>query len=162
MPHIRISARAIVFDGNNNLLLLNKYGGSQIDDGEFYVIPGGGVEDGETLKQAVVREVFEETGLDVSVGELVFVQELEPNGSTILHHSISHFFRCELTSGNKLAAKPELPDVDPISGATASPVWFPVGELTNINLLPKIGGNLQKYYESGSKQVFEPRYFVGS
>src|SRR5271157_2627794 len=36
----------------------------------LYTLPGGGVELGETLEQAVVREVREETGLDVEPVEL--------------------------------------------------------------------------------------------
>ena len=38
----------------------------------------GGIEEGETAKQAVVREVMEESGLTVKVGELVFSLEYEP------------------------------------------------------------------------------------
>lgn len=51
--HTRVSVRGIVI--NKDRILLNEFGG-----GKYYNIPGGGVEPGETVKQAVIREVFEE------------------------------------------------------------------------------------------------------
>ena len=65
---IRVSSRAIIF--NDDKVLLNCFG-----NGLYYNFPGGGIEEYETAKQAVAREVLEESGLTVDVGELVFSLE---------------------------------------------------------------------------------------
>lgn len=43
----------------------------------YWTFPGGGVNEGETLEQAVVREVKEETGLDVKVVRFLFEENYE-------------------------------------------------------------------------------------
>jgi len=40
-----------------------------------YTLPGGHIEVGETMKEAVIREVKEEVGLDVEVGDMLLMQE---------------------------------------------------------------------------------------
>lgn len=54
---------AIIHDDDGNLLMVKNIDG----DSYYWGIPGGAVEEGETLEQAVVREVKEETGFDVVV-----------------------------------------------------------------------------------------------
>ena len=39
---------------------------------EYYIVPGGGVEDGETVEEAAYREADEETGLEIELGELLW------------------------------------------------------------------------------------------
>lgn len=64
----RVGAYGILYRGNKILVqrhpLLKTYG-----------IPGGGVEIGESIHEALVREFKEETGFVVTVGELITVTE---------------------------------------------------------------------------------------
>lgn len=62
--HIRVDARGFVI--NDDKILFNEF-----VEGEYSNIPGGGVEPGETVKQAVAREILEEYGLSVNVGDLI-------------------------------------------------------------------------------------------
>lgn len=59
---------AIVYDGAGRLLLIRRGRPPQAGS---WSLPGGRIEAGETPEQAVVREIAEETGLDVVPGHLV-------------------------------------------------------------------------------------------
>jgi 8-oxo-dGTP pyrophosphatase MutT (NUDIX family) len=61
------SVTAVVLDDAGRLLLVHK------TDNNLWALPGGGVDPGESVSDAVVREVVEETGIDVVVGDLVGV-----------------------------------------------------------------------------------------
>ena len=65
-----IAARAIIIE-NGRLLVMrrNKYGS------EYFTLVGGRVNEGETTDQALVREVWEETGLTVTSARLVYIEE---------------------------------------------------------------------------------------
>jgi 8-oxo-dGTP pyrophosphatase MutT (NUDIX family) len=62
-----LGAFAVILDGDGRVLLVHRR------DLDLWNLPGGRVEPGETPWQAVVREVREETGLDVKVTRLAIV-----------------------------------------------------------------------------------------
>jgi 8-oxo-dGTP pyrophosphatase MutT (NUDIX family) len=72
-PSVRPAARILVLDPGGRVLL---FGARLVDpsvppgDVLFWYTPGGGVEDGESLRDTAVRELAEEIGLHVAAAEL--------------------------------------------------------------------------------------------
>jgi 8-oxo-dGTP pyrophosphatase MutT (NUDIX family) len=66
----RNSSKAIIVRDGKILLTVNSD-----DQGDFYLLPGGGQKHGETLHQTLKREVLEETGWTVTVKELLLVRD---------------------------------------------------------------------------------------
>lgn len=64
MPIVAISA--IIFDNQNNICCV-----LQTDDGGHWALPGGRMERGESPLETLKREVLEETGYLIEVGELI-------------------------------------------------------------------------------------------
>lgn len=61
MSRSEITSRAIITKGDEILLIHRRKNGE-----EYFVLPGGGIEDTETPEEAMEREVYEETGLKVT------------------------------------------------------------------------------------------------
>lgn len=64
----RASAKAVVLDPAGRVLLLHMRDPVEADLGQWWELPGGGPEPGESRVEAVVRELAEETGLVVPAG----------------------------------------------------------------------------------------------
>lgn len=75
------AARAIIIDGDKLLVMHRDKHGSQ-----YYTLVGGRVQETETPEQALVREVKEETGLEVTGARLVFTETFdEPYNSQFIY-----------------------------------------------------------------------------
>ncbi|MBM0066027.1 NUDIX domain-containing protein [Alkalicoccobacillus gibsonii] len=126
----RTRAGAIIL--KDQALLLIEY---QDEHGIHYNLPGGGVEPGESIKDAVKREVKEEACIDVSVGELITVYEYLPNLASFRYGDVASlqlFFLCEMDS-EQTPSLPNAPDPH-----QTDVVWAPLHSLQTIKLFPSI------------------------
>ncbi len=90
-PAIEVSAAIIFRDGK--LLIAQRHTASHL--GGLWEFPGGKREPGETSEQCLVREIREELGVEISVGELFEeVSHTYPEKSVHLK-----FFFCQVISG---------------------------------------------------------------
>jgi 8-oxo-dGTP diphosphatase len=107
-----VGVGGVVIEGGRTLLI--KRGGPPLEG--QWSIPGGMLELGETLKDGVHRELLEETGLTVRVGELVEVFErIFPDDSgRVRYHFVIHDFLCEVVGGEARAGS----DVTDVAWAT--------------------------------------------
>ena len=87
--HVRVTGVVVEEDC---ILLLNQDTGT----GRSWSLPGGKVEDGETLAAALVREMREETGLEVEPGRLLYVCDHVPGDGT---HVVHLTFEARRTGG---------------------------------------------------------------
>ena len=97
-----VGVAAVVIEDNRVVLVRR---GSPPAYGEWS-LPGGAVEPGETLEEAVVREVKEEIGLEVEVVELVAVLDrifLDPEGEVQFHYVLMDFL-CRRKGGRLRAS----------------------------------------------------------
>lgn len=130
------TARAVIFNDNDQLLMVERHKNGE----HYYVLPGGHVDKDETPEQAVVREVHEETGLDVEVEKLLYTST-----DDIAHHD-QRIFLCRYQGG-----EPELqPDSIEARAQEAGepqdwlPAWFTFDELRDKQVYPQA---LLKYLE---------------
>lgn len=76
----KVRATGVLIE-NNSLLLVKQ----KLSNNKEWSLPGGRVEAGETLEQALIREMKEETGLDVEPIRMLYVCDVEASGNTVLH-----------------------------------------------------------------------------
>ncbi|KAB7731772.1 NUDIX domain-containing protein [Rudanella paleaurantiibacter] len=130
------------------LLMHYRYG--EVD---VLALPGGNPDRGETLPQTVAREVQEELGLTVSVGEMVMAGEmlLMERADDVLHI----VFATRDVQGEPL--------LNPAETSALAIRWVAVSDLHTLNLYPNVGEAVQRWFASGGDLGYigriEQRYF---
>lgn len=104
---------------------------ARVRDGQrYFVVPGGGVEPGESLEQAAVREALEELGVHVALGPLAAVVERSERPQ--------HYFLATITGGTFGAGTgPEFAADMPPEKGTYRAAWLPLAALPRSDVRPR-------------------------
>jgi 8-oxo-dGTP diphosphatase len=130
-PRIRVSV--IVIEEGKILLVRHEKQGKT-----YWVLPGGGVDYGETVEQAAVRELKEETNLDIALEKLVFVDDFIPEDRH--RHVVDVYFTAKVVGGKlELGADSIMREVR----------YFPIEELSDLTFYPKIADKIVEAYRKG-------------
>ncbi len=114
-PGERVAVRCVVLDSENNIALCGT---------KYKLLPGGGVDVGETLEQAAVRECLEEIGCNVEIiKEIGIAEECR---SVIKRHQITHCFVA------RLIGEKGTPQTTQEDEQNMKVYWHPYGESLKI------------------------------
>lgn len=119
----RIRAVAIVID-EGRLLLMHRWRPEK----EYFVFPGGGVEPGESVEDAVIREICEEATLEIKIGKLLYRHIYDDDTE-------QYFYLCSRISGEpQLGDGPEFRNPNPDN--RFNPEWVPAEDLSRLLVYP--------------------------
>lgn len=123
----RIGVYGIARDGAGRILLVRS--SPRSNNPGLWVLPGGGLDHGEDPNLGVVREFWEETGLEIAITGLreIFADVISFPWRDVLMHHDRVIFDVEVTGG-VLRGEAD--------GTTDLPAWFAPEELDNLDLNP--------------------------
>ena len=138
---IGIRPCAILIEKEKVLCIDCKYG-----DGEYYLFPGGGLEAGETMEEAAIREMFEETGLIVKIKKMVYVNDWIKDRKTNTR-VLNIFFLVERVGGQIIPGEKD-------GGKVKEIKWIDIKELSKIDFRPEyLAKRILNDYKNGFSEV---------
>lgn len=135
-PNFRVSL--IIINENKEILLVQHKKGNRF----YWVLPGGRIEYGEDFATCAVRELKEETNLDIKFEKVVFLSEaIAPDRS---RHIINIYATAKVLGGElRLGIEPVLVDT----------AYKPIDELKKITLYPPVADQILEAYSEGFKTM---------
>jgi len=132
---LRIRVAGILLRGDEILLIAHKK-----NNDIYWLLPGGGVDYGESLEEALVREFQEELNITVHVNDVAIISDsIDPSGG---RHVVNICFYCTHSDGDFfLGEDKRLYDFR----------FFNQTEIENIDIFPPINKNLKSIIEGDSK-----------
>ena len=135
---VRVRVGGIIISNGEVLLIAHKK-----ENDIYWLLPGGGVDYGESLSEALMREFAEELNIEITVNDLALISDsIAPMGE---RHIINIFFLCEYSKGDfMLGDEIRLHDFK----------FFKREEISNIKLFPPINDELISIMDSGAKMKY--------
>ena len=101
----RVSSRAIIIEDGKLLTMFRRKIKKDGSVKEYYVIPGGGLEESETLEENVFRELKEEFNVDIEIVKFLSTEEYDD--------TIANYFLCKIVNGTPKLGGEELDRITP-------------------------------------------------
>lgn len=131
MP-INIRPAILIIENEQVLTMHYNYSGQEV-----YNLPGGNLELGEYLGDALAREMHEELGIEVLVGEMVLVGEVYFEERK--KHTLHLLFEGKITAG--------IPTLNPKETSALAIKWLSINDLGEVNLYPNLSKSIKDYLE---------------
>jgi ADP-ribose pyrophosphatase YjhB (NUDIX family) len=131
----RIRVAALVVRDGKILLAEHEKGGRR-----YWLLPGGGMEYGESVEETLKRELVEEAGLDIEVGDLLWVVDSIPDDG---HRHVLNLILSAEAKTTELAPTPDrvLRDVQ----------WKDIEDLENLVLFPDTRAEILEFIRTGQR-----------
>ena len=136
---VRTSAKALVIKDGRMLAVKVRD-----QDGDYYIMPGGGQNAGELLPAALEREVAEETGIAVQAKDVIFIIEGAEGERS---HRVDIVFLCALLGEADVTAYPDNNQI--------GYEWLPIDTLNRAPLYPsKLRRPIMNWFSGKKASVY--------
>lgn len=125
---MKVRPSVAIIENEKVLLMRYRYG-----DTDVFNLPGGNVDAGETLTDTLIRELQEELGIQIAVGEMLVAGEvILPQQKTDVLHCV---FKASIIEGTPILNTKETSALEVL--------WQPITSLNQLAMYPNVSNDLQ-------------------